>query len=140
MKVRFPDASPEERRRLLASLADKIVDDKIYHRELSKEEIRRFEEALAKDSIELARLEEKLRDIKAEYKMEMDPIKEDNKHRIKVLREGRIEESGIVYEFFDDDNFIRTYNEEGMYLGERRATSEDSQTTIHGEMRRISEQ
>lgn len=135
MENLFQELSPDERREMLMANADKVVSGHSYNRQITEAEKRKYQEELSDDSIELARLEDRLREIKQEFKHEMDPLKEANKERIKRLRTGQIEEYGDVFEINDGEGKINQYSEEGIWIGSRRAVGKDRQSTIHAQIR-----
>lgn len=134
-RVKFAELPPEERREHLMANCDRVTEGHSYIRELTDSEVENYERQLSKVAVELDRLETKLKDIKDEYKHEMDPLKKELKEMVSIIRTGRIEEEGTVFAFLTTDGYVETYNENGFLVGRSRALGRDRQISIANHLR-----
>lgn len=126
----MPDADPKERLMLLQDNAAK-VEQTSYQKPLTAEELAAFREDLADDMIKLNQLEEELGEVKSDYKVKMDPLKDANKTRLIAIKTKQVTVNGTIFHIAEHDRgFMVTYDNKGEYLGERKLRPEEKQGNV----------
>lgn len=119
-KVLLPqyDHDPAEKLRIMRDNYESSVET--YYRKLAPDEIAAREQELSKDSIEIYKLEKRLKEIKLEFKEQIDPLKV-NKDRLMIeIDTGQVEHKGELFYNPDYDNGLMiTYDSEGKFVSER---------------------
>ena len=93
----------------------------IIRKEFTKEEMADMKDQVSTNLMQLNDYEEELQEIKDSFKSKMNPLKKDNKHLLRNIKNKFIDETVEVYLVPDYDNKIMEfYNEEGLKVGERR--------------------
>lgn len=129
-KVFMPDASPDERMRVLQNNADKI-EETTYERELTSEELDIKRETFFNNHRELNKLEEDLADIKSGFKTKIDPLKVDNKKLLRQVSTGKEEVNGILFHMANhEDGYMETYDQSGELVASRRLRPDEKRQTI----------
>lgn len=127
----MPDVSdPAEKLRLLRDNCDER-EETTYVKPLSQEELDIKRESLADNCIELARLDDELKEIKSDYKGKMDPMKDDNKTLCQQIKTRQEEATGQLFHFNNHDDGMRyTYDENGELVSSRRLRPDEKQKRI----------
>lgn len=91
-----------------------------YYRTLTPDEIAGREQELSKNSIDIFKLEKRLKEIKTEYKEKIDPLRDDNTRLMTEIDTGQVEHRGEVFFAPDyEQNLMITYDETGKFISER---------------------
>lgn len=116
-----------ERLRLLNQNADSR-DTTSYVRNLSQEELDFKRETHVDNCIELDRLNDELKIVKAEYKEKMEPVADENKKLLRQIKTRQEELTGTIFNFADyEEGMMNTYDENGEFVGSRRLKPEEKQ-------------
>lgn len=127
MKQFMPELTPDMRLAALRDNCDRRETEK-YDRELSQHEMDQRREQLADNCIAVNGFEDELKEVKADFKAKMDPLKEDNKKLLKEIKSGRAEEEGDLYYMADHENgMMEVYDESGDMIRSRRLTPDEKQ-------------
>ena len=103
-------------------------EDASYFRSFSSEERQEISESFLKDSIEAARVEEELADIKKDFKARLDPIKTSIKVKRTELKNNGREEFGTLYLMDDYENgMMHSVDNNGRIVGSRKMTVKELQ-------------
>lgn len=101
-KIIFPEiADPVKRRQTIEANCEIVFEDYEYKRQFEPEEIETMQVSLSDSMIKLQVLEEKLATYKADFKDQMDPIKDLVKQTLTKIREGAERKVGVCYGFKD---------------------------------------
>lgn len=126
----FANEPIEARETLLHDNCDQIVE-RSYTRAFSQSEMSDRRVELEQVSIQLAELENELKQVRADYKGRMTPIRE---RRDKILDELKARGewvSGNCFKFIDpEEGKTAFYSPEGFKLEERPCTPEERQRTV----------
>lgn len=126
----FGDLTPEERLTMLQDNAYKIELQEI-RRPYTPEQIVGFKDQLAEESIILGGLEDKLDEIKQQYKTEMQPHKDKHKEAYIAIRDKSFKSEENIYMFPDyDNNNMDMYDANGYYLSTRKLFPGERQVNI----------
>ncbi len=126
----------ESRKAFLKDNCD-VVEDMGYMKQFSLEKVTELKERLAEVSIEINDKEEELGEIKKDFKMQLDPLKEEKLECLKGIKERAEFVKEICYTFIDqEEKMVGTYNAEGQLISQRPAMPKELQTTIHQMMRK----
>lgn len=99
-----------------------------YFRQFNDDERHEVSESFLKDSIEAARIEEELAEIKKEFKSKLDPIKESVKAMRTELKNNGREEYGTLFLMDDYENSQMHYvDESGKVIQSRKMTVKELQ-------------
>ena len=116
-----------ERLRLLAQNCDS-KETTSYIRNLTQEELDFKRETHVDICIELDRLGDELKVVKAEYKEKMEPVADENKKLLRQIKTRQEELTGTIFNFPDyEDGMMNTYDENGDFVGSRRLKPDEKQ-------------
>lgn len=128
-KIFMPEATPEERLRILRDNHDSEVTP--YYKQLTQTEMDQRREVLADNSIEHFELSEKLKQVKSDFKEQMEPLIRDNHKIMEELKTGQAKIEGEIFFVPDHDNsMMETYNADGELIASRRLKPEEKQQRI----------
>ena len=126
----FADEPVEKREQLLRDNCDQIVE-RSYTRKFEQHETNARREELENVSIQVAELEDKLAEIKADYKGRIKPLLERRGLILDELKARGEYVKGDCYKFVDaEEGKTAFYSPEGYKLEERPIHPEERQRTI----------
>ena len=126
----FADEPVEKREQLLRDNCDQIVE-RSYTRKFEQHEVNARREELENVSIQVAELEDKLAEIKADYKGRIKPLLERRGLILDELKARGEYVKGDCYKFVDaEEGKTAFYSPEGYKLEERPIHPEERQRTI----------
>lgn len=112
------DGDPKEKIRIMRDNYESSIET--YYRHLTPEEIAGREQELSQNCIEIFKLEKRLKEIKADYKEQIDPLKDDNTKLMTEIDTGQVEHKGEIFFVPDyEKNLMITYDEFGKFISER---------------------
>lgn len=124
---RLKDLSPDDRLSVLQGEAAKI-EEQVYTRFLSDDELDRKKDELTKNAILIATIEEEKKAEMQAYKDKLDPIRDAFKECREALKVGGIQETGLVYVIPDhDQSMMHVITSAGDLLHSRRMLPEERQ-------------
>lgn len=127
---------PAERVRFLEDNCDRVLKNYPYIRRLSEDELQNLAVEMGENAVQIEVIEDRKREVMAEFKAEMDPFKDRNKVILKSLRSRVEEERGTVYEFRDfDDGKVYVFNNRGEKIESRRLRPDERQGSIMRQIR-----
>lgn len=126
----------ERRAQYLRDNCDK-VELKKYNKQFSSQELSDKRLQLETVSIHISDLNQQKKDYDDAYKTEMKPLSEIHKKTVQELKERTIQVEENCYAFIDEETkMVGFYNSEGLLIYSRPVTMEESQRTVHMEVRR----
>lgn len=127
--------NPVARRQFLADNCDAVVD-KGYMKPYSPEELQGHKENLANVSIEIAEIEAEMKQVTAEYKGRLKPLKEQRAGMVSNIKAKAEYVTEPCYRFTDQEaKMTGFYNADGLLIESRPATADELQPTIFGALR-----
>jgi hypothetical protein len=128
-KVFMPEATPEERLRILRDNHDSEVTK--YYKQLTQHEMDVRREQLAENSIQHFEYSEQLKEVKADFKEKMEPLIRDNHKLMQEIKTGQAEVEGEIFFVPDHEaSMMETYNADGEMIASRRLKPEEKQQRI----------
>lgn len=126
----------EQRKQFLLDNCDK-VEEMEYHKGFESDELQQKERDFAKKSIQIANLEDEIKDFKDKIGEELKPLREETKTLMKdIQRKGRMVKEKC-YKFLDEEErMVGFYNEEGILVSSRPATRDELQKTVFADIRK----
>lgn len=116
-----------ERLRLLNQNCDS-KETTPYIRNLTQDELDFKRETHVDNCIELDRLNDELKVVKAEFKEKMEPVAVENKKLLRQIKTRQEELTGTIFNFVDfEEGMMNTYDENGDFVGSRRLKPEEKQ-------------
>lgn len=127
----FNNYPHEERVEMFQANSD-AVEERIYFEELSDEELIERRSRFAQRSIEIAKIEDKKKEIVDEFKSELEPLKHEAKFLLSEIKTGHTEKEGKIYKMVDhEEGMVGYYSQAGNLVEQRPATREErSQLSI----------
>jgi len=126
----MPELTPKERLSILQENAAKI-EQTIYQKSLSQDELGARREDLADNCIRLNKFEDELKEVKDDFKFKMDPLKVHNKRLLTEIKTKQTEVDGTLFHMANhEDGMMETYDNEGFLIASRRLRPEEKQGTI----------
>lgn len=126
----MPDLTPPERLRLLQENAAK-VEETMYQKHLTNDELADRRESLADNCIKFNQLEDELKEIKDTFKGQMDPLKMLNKKLLTEIKTKQQTIDGLLYHIPDfEKGIMETYDSEGYFISSRRLRPEEKQGNV----------
>lgn len=126
----MPELTPKERLSIMQENAAKI-EQTIYQKALSQEELGVRREDLADNCIRLNKFEDELKEVKDDFKFKMDPLKVMNKRLLTEIKTKQTEVDGTLFHMANhEDGMMETYDNEGFLISSRRLRPEEKQGTI----------
>lgn len=110
---------PLRRAQMIDDNCETVVENHEYRRQFEPEEVEHMEHTLSEALVKIHVLEEKLATVKADFKDQMDPIKESIKTTVKNLREGSERIVGTCY-LYREDGEIGIYSPAGHLISTPR--------------------
>jgi hypothetical protein len=130
MKQFMPELTPKERLMILQENASK-VEQTTYQKSLSAEDLAGRREDLADNCIKLNSFEDELKEVKDDFKLKMDPLKNHNKTLLTEIKTKQTTVDGTLFHLANlEDGMMETYTEEGELISSRRLRPEEKQTSI----------
>lgn len=124
---KLKDLSPDDRLSVLQGEAAKI-EEQVYTRFLSDDELDRKKDELTKNAILIATIEEEKKEAVASFKDRLDPIRDAFNECREALKVGGVQETGLVYVIPDhDQNMMHVVTGAGDLLHSRRMLPEERQ-------------
>lgn len=126
-KIIFSEITdPQRRRQIIEDNCDVVLDNHEYKRQFEPEEIETMQVSLSDSLIKLQVLEEKLATYKADFKDQMDPIKDLVKQTLTQIREGAERKVGVCFGFKDmDTKEFGVYSPDGYLVSVPRRLKPD---------------
>lgn len=119
-----------ERLRLLKENCDSSQTTS-YVRNLTQEELDFKRELHVDNCIQLGTYDEELKAKKAEYKILMEPLQDQNKTLLRQIKTRQEELKGTIFNYADhEDGMMYTYDENGDLVGSRRLKPEERQKKL----------
>lgn len=133
----FENKSEHERIEMLDAQADG-VEEMSYMIPLNQDELIVLKDDYTRQAIALSRLEDEKKEVLAEYKEKMDPIKEGMSEMLQTIKIGGKEEKGNCYKIIDyESGQVGYYNRKGLLVYQRPALEgERRQLTITSSIRK----
>lgn len=126
-KTMFADVSPEDRLRLLIDNSDDREETN-YMKDLTQEELDVKRETLTTNYIKLNDLDEELTKIKGEFKLQTEPLKQENKVLLGQVKTRKEEMKGLLFHFADhEEGMMNTYDDLGELVSSRRLLPKEKQ-------------
>ena len=123
-------ANPVQREQFIKDNADK-VENKGYMKPYTPEELQGHKEKLANVSIEIAEIEAEMKQVQAEYKGRLKPLKEARANMVSNIKAKAEYVHEPCYRFTDQETkTTEFYNKEGDLVEERPATADEMQPTL----------
>lgn len=130
----MPEQSEQERLRIMRDNYES--KNETYYRELDQDEIAAREQELAKNSIDIFKLEKELKEIKQGFKDRIDPLKDDNTKLMTEIDTGQEETKGELFFVPDyDEKIMITYDAKGRYVSQRRLKPGEQKRVEFGGLR-----
>ena len=110
----------------LQALIDNCDDrrEETYMKDLSRDELEIRRQKVAENCIKVNDLEEELKEIKADFKDRIDPMKTDNKHLLTEIKNRKAEVKGILFDFMED-GMMNSYDKDGDLVYSRRLSEQE---------------
>lgn len=135
-EVMLSDLPVHERENVLRDSCDQIVE-RHYTKKFTQAQKNESREELADLSIQLNELNNKLKELRAEYKAMMKPISERLNLVLDELKAGGEFVKGECFKFIDnDEGKVGFYTPEGHLLEERDLRPDEKQRSVFQTMRR----
>lgn len=129
-------ANPIQREQFIKDNADK-VENKGYMKPYTPEELQGHKEKLANVSIEIAEIEAEMKQVQAEYKGRLKPLKEARANMVSNIKAKAEYVNEICYRFTDREaKMTEYYNKEGILVECRPATADELQPNIFSMVRK----
>lgn len=107
-----------------------------YHVKLTQEEIEERNNLLAQNSIKKFKLDEELKEVKADFKRRIDPIVEKNNELMTEIDTGQMETKGELFFIPDyDKNIMLTCDAKGFVISDRRLYPSEQRRMEFGGLR-----
>lgn len=130
MKQFMPELSKKERLQILQEQSAK-VEETSYQKALTEDELNLRREDLADNCIELNAKEDELKEIKEQFKNEMDPLKQKNKKLLTEIKTKQTTCNGRLFHMANyDEGMMETYDDEGLLISSRRLRPEEKQGNV----------
>ncbi len=121
----LPGETPEQIKNRLQNDCDS-AEETTYYKPLTEEDINLRNEVVLKNTMQLYKLADELKEIKDGYKNKMEPLHNENKRYCHEVETGHEKVSGTVFHFFDyDARTCSTLNELGEVVSTRRLTPDE---------------
>ena len=122
--------NPIQREQFIKDNADK-VENKGYMKPYTPEELQGHKEKLANVSIEIAEIEAEMKQVQAEYKGRLKPLKEARANMVSNIKAKAEYVHEPCYRFIDQETkTTEFYNKEGDLVEERPATADEMQPPL----------
>ena len=122
--------NPIQREQFIKDNADK-VENKGYMKPYTPEELQGHKEKLANVSIEIAEIEAEMKQVQAEYKGRLKPLKEARANMVSNIKAKAEYVNEVCYRFTDrEEKQTGYYNANGDLVELRPATAEELQPTL----------
>lgn len=130
-KFFMPEATAEERLRVLRDTADKM-EETSYERELSPDELDSKREKFVDNSIKISSLEDELNEKKTEFKNKIEPVKLENKTLQYEVKTKKTKVKGTLFHLANhEDGMMETYDHSGEMIGSRRLRPDERQARLY---------
>jgi hypothetical protein len=127
---KLKDLHPDDRLSVLQGEAIKQVEQ-VYTRFLTEEEMTKYKDEVSQTAIVIAATEEELRQVKADFKDKLDPLRAEFKVALTAVSTRGIQETGMCYLLPDyDTQMIHVVTKAGDVLNSRRMLPEEKQFNI----------
>ena len=122
--------NPIQREQFIKDNADG-VEDKGYMKSYTPEQLQGHKEKLANVSIEIAEIEAEMKQVQAQYKGRLKPLKEARANMVSNIKAKAEYVHEPCYRFTDQDAKVTEfYNKEGDLVEMRPATADEMQPTL----------
>ena len=102
-----------------------------YYKQLTEEEIEAKQASVSKNWITIFKKENELKQIKARFKEELDPLKDDNIKMLTEIDTGQEQVDGELFFMPDyEKNIMITYDAKGQYVSQRRLKPGENQQRL----------
>jgi len=130
IKIFMPELSAKERTMIMQENAAK-VEQTTYQKVLSPEELDARRESLADNCIKLNQFEDELKEVKDDFKLKMDPLRQHNKTILTEVKTKQTTVEGTLFYMANhDDGVMEVYDNDGGFISSRRLRPEEKQGTI----------
>lgn len=123
MEKKFQDIPAEERLQVLIDNCDERRHER-YMKDLSREELEIRLQEVAENCIKVNELEEELKEIKAEFKEKIEPMKKENKSLLTEIKNKKAEFTDHLFDFMED-GWMNTYDKDGDLVATRRLSADE---------------
>ena len=121
----FPELSGRELLEMLEANADS-AEQRTYTVPLEKEELIDRKDRFATKSIQIAKVEERKKQVLEEFKKELAPLVDEKKELLNEIKLGAREEEGVVFKIIDYENgMVGFYNQYGLLIDSRQALEDE---------------
>lgn len=128
--TRLKTLSEQDRKAVLESEAIDI-EEGVYDRPLTEEEINYYKDELATQCITQKKLLAELATVKEEFKEKLRPVKTQIDHAMNAIKNRSIPQEGRLYKLADyDEKMIYTVDGDGNVISSRRMRPEERQYRI----------
>lgn len=128
-------ANPAQKKMFLEDNCD-AVEEKGYLKPYTPEELQGHKERLANISIEIAEIEAEMKQVMADYKGKLKPLKEERVIMVSNIKSKAEYVKENCYRFTDQETReTGYYNSDGMLVESRMATANELHPTIFGQLR-----
>lgn len=126
----FQEVIPEEREASIRAIADQVVNE-TFSREYTPDEILILKDDFANLNIRLNELEEKFKEVKADWADQIKGVKKDCQKMLKAIHEGYEMVTEDLYKMIDHENGnVAFYDKTGKLIRSRRIKPEERQRDI----------
>lgn len=128
--TRLKTLSEQDRKAVLESEAIDI-EEGVYDRPLTEEEINYYKDELATQCIAQKKILAELATVKEEFKEKLRPVKMQIDHAMNAIKNRAVSQEGRLYKLADyDEKMIYTVDEDGNIISSRRMRPEERQYRI----------
>ena len=112
------------------------MEDMTYSKSISQEELEKVRGEFTQLAIEVAALEDQLKEVKEQFAEKLKPMKDEMKESLHILKTRAKEVKERVYVLKDfSEGMIGIYNNRGELISSRRMMAEESQMSINSNLR-----
>jgi hypothetical protein len=132
----FPEYSGRELVEMLEANSDS-AEDRTYYVPLDETELADRKSRFAQKSIEVAKIEERKKEVMDAFKQELEPLIDEKKELLHEIKIGAREEEGVVFKIIDYDSaMVGFYNQHGILIDSRAAMEDEIRQLTIGSARR----
>lgn len=126
----FKNENPEIREKMLKDNCDQIVQDS-YMKRLTPEELTSMKDSLSGIAIAINDLEEEKKELVAEIKTRLDPLKDEMRDKLTIIKNKAVLYKGDLFKFIDPkERMVGFYDSEGDLISSRTAMADELQGTF----------
>lgn len=127
----FEPLLPSEDRIKILKESASLIEDAVYQKELTEEELSLRREQLADNCIRLNQFEDDLKVVKDDFARRMSPLKISNKTILQEVKTKQATCAGVLYHLANHiSGMMETYEETGILIATRRLRPDERQGNI----------